>query len=721
MVAKIKTVQPVEDVVDSYDGMHRSVASNYMTGRMSNPGASPNTYIRSEYTRSDYDFYRGYESSLKSPYENLRMSMKAYDKVGIVRNVIDLMADFVCKGIKLVHPVASQQRFFEEWFEYVNGDHISERFVNYLYRIANVPVNITYGKMPIKIEKKWSSANGTDAPIQEITTEYRRIPLKYSFINPLNIEVLSPELTLFTGKPVYALRVTSVIVSAMSRLKSENLGMTDEEIMNLVPGYILDAVKNNKTLVPLVDENIKMFQYKKDDWKVWADPMISSILDDITLLEKMKLADSSALDGAVSNIRLWTLGYIGDSPQTSVMPTKFMINKLRNILSNNIGGGTMDLVWGPELKFQDSDTHVHQFLGKVKYEPTLMSIYEGLGVPFSTSSSNKGMNNNFIQMQTFVERLEYGRKILLDFWNCEIKKIQQAMGYAKPAIVSFDQINLGDDSVYKQMLIGLLDRDVISVDTLLDNFGMFSEVEKIKIRREHKMRDSQKLQPKAGPFHNPQNADDMKKIILQNGGATPSQIGLNLPDKKPGEQTPAELQADTQLKLADKKATQQANKKFSPSGKNGRPTGKKDSSKRKQKSIPISTKASEFTNMFLWGCKAQEQISELVTPILLENLYKKKNVRSLTTDEFNRLEAAKLTVFSHLLPYTDVTSELVKSIAVAAEPVNADILTSIKTLILFFREKNDREPTIEETRQIQSSGYALFYEPEQNSELEFED
>ena len=58
--------------------------------------------------------------------------------------------------------------------------------------------------------------------------------------------------------------------------------------------------------------------YKKDDWMLWSNPMIYAILDDIMMLEKMKLADIAALDGAISNIRLWKLG----SLEEKILPTK---------------------------------------------------------------------------------------------------------------------------------------------------------------------------------------------------------------------------------------------------------------------------------------------------------------------------------------------------------------------------------------------------------------
>lgn len=54
--------------------------------------------------------------------------MQAYDKVGIVRNVIDLMGDFASQGLTLVHPNKSIERFYRKWFENVNGLDRSERF-----------------------------------------------------------------------------------------------------------------------------------------------------------------------------------------------------------------------------------------------------------------------------------------------------------------------------------------------------------------------------------------------------------------------------------------------------------------------------------------------------------------------------------------------------------------------------------------------------------------
>ena len=84
----------------------------------------------------------------------------------------------------------------------------------------------------------------------------------------------------------------------------------------------------------------------------------------------MKLADLAALDGAISSVRLWTLG---DFDQ-KIVPTKAGLNEVRDILASNVGGGTMDLVWGPELKFTESQSQVYKFLGSEKYQPVLTAF-----------------------------------------------------------------------------------------------------------------------------------------------------------------------------------------------------------------------------------------------------------------------------------------------------------------------------------------------------------
>ncbi len=160
---------------------------------------------------------------------------------------------------------------------------------------------------------------------------------------------------------------------------------------------------------------------------------------------------------------------------------------------------------------------MYKFLGAEKYQPVLTSIYAGLGIPptLTGAASGGGYSNNYVSLKTLVERLEYGREKLKDFWMNEIKLVQKAMGFRFPAEIHFDSIILSDEAAQKQLLVQLADRDIISHETLLERFRELPTIEKIRVRREERTRTNDPGAPKkAGPFHNPQHKQDMAKLAM---------------------------------------------------------------------------------------------------------------------------------------------------------------------------------------------------------------
>jgi hypothetical protein len=52
-------------------------------------------------------------------------------------------------------------------------------------------------------------------------------------------------------------------------------------------------------------------------------------------------------------IRVWTIGRLTDSPQTTVVPTKEMIERLKSELKNLQDGITDDIIVGPEVTVKE--------------------------------------------------------------------------------------------------------------------------------------------------------------------------------------------------------------------------------------------------------------------------------------------------------------------------------------------------------------------------------
>jgi hypothetical protein len=684
--------------VDSYDCVYKSKANFF--GNRTFTDFDSNISVRSEYNRADYEYFRRSEQRPSTEEESIRLAMKAYENIAVIRTVIDMMADFTIQGIRIYHRDPKVQNFLDEWSNFIDFKGVSERIANMLYRTANCPIKMTYGRVPVYFENEWkkASANFND----EVTLERREvvkktIPLRYNILNPLSLKVIGGDIAAFVGKPVYGLKINNKLASMIKTLnKATTTDQRSQELMQYVPQEMKTSILGGTTIIPLDQDKLKVLFYKKDDWNTWACPFLCALFEPLFMLEKMHLADISALDGAISQIRLWNLGDL----EHKIVPTSAGIRKLQNILAN-VGNGTLDLVWGPELKFTESNSQVHNYLKSEKYQQVMSEIYAGLGVPPSLTAAGgtgqTGFTNNYISMKTLVERLNYGRNVIERFWEDQLKILQKAFGWRFPASIDFDFKVLGDDSSEKALLIDMYDRNLIPAETMQQIFGRDPKIEKIKGDKEERMRKSGKLPPKAGPFHNAMIEEDMKKIILQSGGVAPSEVGVELLPKKEGEKPIAEI-------------TEKFKAEFKPKPtQGGRTLNSKDTKQRKKKAVkPRSSVASvgSFIGIYNWANEAQAKINELLTPAILERTGK-GNLRQLTNKEVDVFEDMKMRILYNLDPYCEINLENVYNILTANVSVSSDFVVNCKTLAATFEQKNNKKPTLKEMREIQSSAYAL--------------
>ena len=671
---------------------------------------SPNTSVRNQFTRKNYEYFRPSEAVAIQSNDILAQCMEAYRRVGLVRNIIDLMGDFCVKGVKITHPNSRIQKFYRGWFKKIHGPERSERAANLLYRCGVFIVKRTMAKINVATERALRTQGGDDTQLEpdekmtkSLSTQKRNIPIRYNFLNPLTLEIIGGPLAVFVGKSHYALKVTRGLRASLNNPKTQ----MEKGLIAAMPAKIRMAIKKGERNILLDPNTIRALHYKKDDWNDWADPMIYSIMDDLILYEKMKLADLAALDGAISQIRVWKIGDL----EKEIFPTNAAINKLADILLSNPGGGAFDVIWGPGLEVDEYKTNVHEFLGNEKYIPALNAIYAGLGVPptLTGASTASGFTNNYISLQTLVQRLEYGRERLIEFWQQEIELVRQAMGFKHPARIEFDHMTLSDENAEKALLIQLVDRDVLTVETLLERFGECPEFEELRRRKEQRRRKSKLLPPKAGPWHTPEKVFELMKTALSRGFISPEQAGIDIPDDMKSEETPFEKQ------IKAKKAggiggnfSNDSDKKGEPQ--QGRPVNSKDSQKRQQKTVKpvgasIDNTAAVMTTM-LWARDAQQSVADIVNSKIVK-FYHKNNMRSLSANETAIAEQLKFAVLSQLTPFCDVTAEVLQPLMQNNPKLSPPYNKLYKRLKHCWITGRGRTPTMDETRSIQAIVYAL--------------
>jgi hypothetical protein len=691
-----KAYVPLEDysnqTLDNVVAINRSSAA-YRTRDFSNvlPGISG----RPGLTRDDYDYFRPDEAVPTTYPHIINKCNSVYRNVGLIRNIIDLMGDFTSQGVRLVHPNRRIEQFYQSWWSLVNGRFVTERIANSLYRVSNVPIQVYTTKLkPSELERMYRATAEPDRlglPVTLPDLDSREIPYKYTLLPPNSVVPIGGALSSFVSQPLYGLILPQSLRTSISTPRTPE----EKAIVDKLPDDIKEAARNNKLYV-LDPEKTVMLYYKKDDWSTFADPMIYAILDDVTVLEKLKLADMSALDGATNKIRIFKLGNI----EHKIAPSPAMAEKLSELLQNNVGAGVTDIIWGPDIEILETDVASYQFLGNEKYQGTLNNIYAGLGIPPTLTGTfgAAGTTNNFISLKTLTERLEYGRAVISEFWKAQLKVVQKVMGHRFPAQLAFDRMILGNEDTEKALLIQLADRNLISDEMIQHIFKNDPEMERIRLKRERQERQAGKRVPKAGAWHNNPEPDvEFAKIALQSGQATPSEVGLELKENKQGEVKQADRQMELEkFKIKNKPKPTVGGKKPKGRSGQGRPKTSKDSKKRKAKTFRARSMIES------WARAAQNKITETVNPAVLAT-HNKKNMRQLTTEQAEDAENIKFGVLCSLKPLSEVNDEAIASVINNPTPSDAKELYNLYAGD--FVKTMARQPSLEEIRNMQVSVY----------------
>lgn len=671
------------------DALQENSLASYSNYRRDFSNLTPELGSYPGLSHSDYDWFRPNERVPTKPKEIISFARYSYRRIGLIRNSIDLMGDFACQGIRLAHRNSTVEQFYNHWFDSVNGKRVSERLCNLLFREANSVIKMKTAK--INAQKRLDMQRAMASPDMQIEKNAYfskgEIPWQYNFIDNLLVDVVGGALSSLTNKPQYYIKVPPTASLELTKLISST-DSSVQKVLNEIPIELKRAMTEQKPIL-LDQDKTYVYHYKKDDWQAWADPMTYACFRDLILYEKLKLADQAALDGATNKIRVWKLG----SLDHKLAPTATASAVLNKLLSAHVGGGSKDIIWGPDIELIETSSDVQSFLGEEKYRPTLMAIYASLGIPPTLTGTfgASGTTNNFISLKTLTERLNYVRGIVLDFWNEQIKIVQKAMGFRYPATVEFDFMMLDDPTSILNLLISMTDRNILS-DEFVQRFVKANpEIENRRVQKENNRKEE-----KISPFHQADQDFHLKKITLQTGVTSPSEVGLELEEKKDGEKSMMDMRGEQQKEQLSFR--QQDSKTGTP----GRPKNSNDTKPRQSRTFKPALKAS----IEIWAKEAQDTISKLLNPGILES-FSKANMRSLSSEEFSQSEEMKFSILMNIEPFTDITLDSIDKTFVTSKTIHKN--NECKLWIDEASLSLGRRLSVDETRNIRASFYANYY------------
>ena len=609
--------------------------------------------------QSDFDWFRPGQAVPNKPKDIIAFARSAYRRIGLIRNAIDLMGDFACQGIRLVHQNPRIEKFY------------------------NVPIRMKTAKLSkskrLEMQKSVASPD-MQAVLNHKSFQKGELPWQYIFLDPLLIDPVGGSISNLVGSKLYKMQLPPSLRRSIKKLQNSP-NQAERSLLQQVPDEILQASETSKGILLPPDKTF-FLNYKKDDWQEWADPMTYACFKDLLLYEKLKLADQAALDGAISKIRVWKLG----SLDHKLAPTSTAAASLGEILGTG--------------------TDVQRFLGEEKYKPTLMAIYACLGIPPTLTGTfgAAGTTNNFISLKTLTERLNYVRNIVIEFWNEQIKMVQEAMGFRFGAKVEFDFMYLDDPAAMTQLMINLADRNIISDELVQRNVKAQPDIERKRLKNEENKRRGGSMSEKVSPYHAVDKEFSLEKVSLQTGVVSPTQVGVKLKPKN-GDESALELRQkpkesnDTKKQL-DLPFEEDETKTEGP----GRPKNSRDIQPREKRTFKPKRRAS----LELWAKQVQEAISETMNPAILAQ-FNKSTMRSLTSEESLQAEKIKFEILCNISQGKEVDQNSIAE-AINAEPISPEIHSECNFWILEASEEIGRKLTVEETRNLRASFYVYYKE-----------
>lgn len=424
----------------------------------------------------------------------------AYYTVGIVRNVIDLLTDFICEDIKIIHGNKKDEAFFRVWAKKIGLYEVVTEFAKHMLIDANVVVKRTTAKITSAVGEQWDQEIKDEQALakpdvklykQKDELKKNEIPIKYSFLNVAALDWDGSEIGQLTGQKTLVFRVAPKIINTM-RANSEVLR---EQLSSNVTMEEFDAVlKTGKHKIDM--SKVYIGHVKKDSWQDWAIPYLYAVLKDLMFKEKLRQLDIAATDGTINPIRLWKLG----AHKEKIFPESTAIDLLADLLKNNPGGGPYDIIWDDMIDMKDYYPPIDKILAKGKYDEVDKDILVGLGVPeVLLGGDGANFSNSFIQLKTITERVKYIREQISVWLEKELKMLCKAMEIKTMPKVRFGQMNLEDENTTKKLIVDLLDRGIISVEAVLDAYGEDFTIEMDRIRREKPILKSVDVEI-VGPF-----------------------------------------------------------------------------------------------------------------------------------------------------------------------------------------------------------------------------
>ena len=442
-----------------------------------------------------------------------------YYTTPVVRNIIDLMVDFASEGLKIEHKIDSQQRFYDEWARRTGFYELIPQIFHSILLTGNCFVMKRIGKVSKTVQQEMSRG-----ALEFPDVKSRILPISYTILNPTRIEIEQSELF---DERIISFRLSEADIKKIKKPSNKN----QREILKTMSPQVKSAALKSG-IVTLESDKVTPLFYKKLSWQSWAYPLIFSCIDDVNFKKMLRQMDESSAADVIKAIVIFKLG----NTKENFGATQAMFSKFATLLKNP--AEAKNIVWNDLIDVMDSYPPIDKILGSEKYDVVDRDILTNFGVSEVLVSGRAGnYSSAFLSVRTLQEKLETVRNYVMNaFVIPELVQIQRAVNFRSKPKARFSSMSLRDEQAEKQLLMGLLDRKIISAQTMHETLGLDTGIEKMRLVKEESDKnldflgpfDPKQVAPAKGPVGRPNNTKDIKQEQKRKTEPKGIRLGNNL-------------------------------------------------------------------------------------------------------------------------------------------------------------------------------------------------
>lgn len=452
------------------------------------------------------------------------LTYQAYFGYAVLRNAINLLADF---SISRIHVKTTNKRlksFIETWFDAIGLNQFMAQFFLEYYRSGNVFMYKFNGKISDDgfnmLKQSYASVGESIAKTSPI------IPIRYIILNPMQVY-------LQRGASYTYGYVRMLSTYEIERLKNPQTE-EDKQLFQSFPADIQRQIKQGGAwrwlFVPLDQNRLYYVFYRKQDYEPLAVPLAFPVLNDIEFKLEMRRADTALLRTIEQVVLLVTTGRQADQ-WNQVAGAKNM-QALQDIFSTQTVGRVLVADYTTKAEWKVPD--LADLLGPAKYERVEKDIKEGLQYMFF---GEEKFANASIKVRIFIESLKEGRRAFIEnFLLPEVKKICEIMNFKNIPELEFEEIQIQDEAIMNRLYVQLAQLGVLDPEEtfVAMKTGMLpNKDESIEHQSEYtKLRNKGLYMPLVG---GPSGGGGQNGRPAGTGGTpAPRQVATPIGQKKPG-------------------------------------------------------------------------------------------------------------------------------------------------------------------------------------------